>query len=96
MTSFPFLTCHPQLLYKNIKLYLVVFVCVLQSVIRCLWHPKLNQIMVGTGNGLAKVYYDPVRSHRYVQLLSLLLTQKTQTLYLSQQLQPEITYSVSP
>ncbi|XP_008324096.1 WD repeat-containing protein 70 [Cynoglossus semilaevis] len=36
------------------------------SVVRCLWHPKLNQIMVGTGNGLAKVYYDPVKSHRYV------------------------------
>ncbi|XP_064410354.1 WD repeat-containing protein 70 isoform X2 [Latimeria chalumnae] len=32
------------------------------SVVRCLWHPKLNQIMVGTGNGLAKVYYDPVKS----------------------------------
>ncbi|CAF99231.1 unnamed protein product, partial [Tetraodon nigroviridis] len=39
----------------------------LQSVIRCLWHPKLNQIMVGTGNGLAKVYYDPIKSHRYVR-----------------------------
>lgn len=37
-----------------------------QSVVRCLWHPKLNQIMVGTGNGLAKVYYDPVKSQRYV------------------------------
>ncbi|XP_073770428.1 WD repeat-containing protein 70 isoform X1 [Danio rerio] len=34
------------------------------SVVRCLWHPKLNQIMVGTGNGLAKVYYDPVKSQR--------------------------------
>lgn len=40
-----------------------------QSAIRCLWHPKLNQIMVGTGNGLAKVYYDPVKSHRYVSAL---------------------------
>ena len=37
----------------------------LQSVVRCLWHPKLNQIMVGTGNGLAKVYYDPNKSQRY-------------------------------
>lgn len=36
-----------------------------QSVVRCLWHPKLNQIMVGTGNGLAKVYYDPNKSQRY-------------------------------
>lgn len=24
--------------------------------------------MAGTGNGLAKVYYDPVKSHRYVVL----------------------------
>lgn len=39
-----------------------------QSVVRCLWHPKLNQIMVGTGNGLAKVYYDPNKSQRYSAL----------------------------
>ncbi|KAM9517120.1 WD repeat-containing protein 70 [Salvelinus alpinus] len=38
------------------------------GVVRCLWHPKLNQIMVGTGNGLAKVYYDPVKSHRGAKL----------------------------
>uniref|UniRef100_A0A6I8QPB5 WD repeat-containing protein 70 n=1 Tax=Xenopus tropicalis TaxID=8364 RepID=A0A6I8QPB5_XENTR len=38
------------------------------SVVRCLWHPKLNQIMVGTGNGLAKVYYDPNRSQRGAKL----------------------------
>ncbi|PWA26914.1 hypothetical protein CCH79_00000899, partial [Gambusia affinis] len=38
------------------------------SVVRCLWHPKLNQIMVGTGNGLTKVYYDPVKSHRGAKL----------------------------
>ncbi|XP_038589787.1 WD repeat-containing protein 70 [Micropterus salmoides] len=38
------------------------------SIVRCLWHPKLNQIMVGTGNGLAKVYYDPVKSHRGAKL----------------------------
>ncbi|XP_076020312.1 WD repeat-containing protein 70 [Genypterus blacodes] len=38
------------------------------SVVRCLWHPKLNQIMVGTANGLAKVYYDPVKSHRGAML----------------------------
>ncbi|KAJ8787515.1 hypothetical protein J1605_023000 [Eschrichtius robustus] len=40
----------------------------LQSVVRCLWHPKLNQIMVGTGNGLAKVYYDPNKSQRGAKL----------------------------
>ncbi|XP_056287990.1 WD repeat-containing protein 70 isoform X2 [Pseudoliparis swirei] len=38
------------------------------SVVRCLWHPKLNQIMVGTSNGLVKVYYDPVKSHRGAKL----------------------------
>ncbi|XP_060951209.1 WD repeat-containing protein 70-like [Limanda limanda] len=38
------------------------------SAIRCLWHPKLNQIMVGTANGLAKVYYDPFKSHRGAKL----------------------------
>uniref|UniRef100_A0A7N9AU05 WD repeat-containing protein 70 n=1 Tax=Mastacembelus armatus TaxID=205130 RepID=A0A7N9AU05_9TELE len=38
------------------------------SVVRCLWHPKLNQIMVGTGNGLAKIYYDPAKSHRGAKL----------------------------
>ncbi|XP_068430214.1 WD repeat-containing protein 70 [Clinocottus analis] len=38
------------------------------SVVRCLWHPKLNQIMVGTANGLAKVYYDPFKSHRGAML----------------------------
>jgi hypothetical protein len=38
------------------------------SVIRCLWHPKLNQIMVGTGNGLAKVYYNPNKSQRGAML----------------------------
>ncbi|KAG8599022.1 hypothetical protein GDO81_002849 [Engystomops pustulosus] len=40
----------------------------MSSVVRCLWHPKLNQIMVGTGNGLAKVYYDPVKSQRGAKL----------------------------
>ncbi|CAH2296464.1 WD repeat-containing 70 isoform X1 [Pelobates cultripes] len=38
------------------------------SVVRCLWHPKLNQIMVGTGNGLARVYYDPAQSQRGAKL----------------------------
>uniref|UniRef100_A0A8C5P6V8 WD repeat-containing protein 70 n=1 Tax=Leptobrachium leishanense TaxID=445787 RepID=A0A8C5P6V8_9ANUR len=38
------------------------------SVVRGLWHPKLNQIMVGTGNGLAKIYYDPIKSQRGAKL----------------------------
>merc|ERR1712223_141931 len=31
-------------------------------VIRALWHPKLNQIMVGCGDGVVRVYYDPKKS----------------------------------
>ncbi|CAL1569391.1 unnamed protein product [Knipowitschia caucasica] len=38
------------------------------SVVRCLWHPKLNQIMAGTANGLVKVYYDPLKSYRGAKL----------------------------
>ena len=29
-----------------------------QSAIRTIWHPKLNQIFVTTGNGFVKVFYD--------------------------------------
>ncbi|XP_057622033.1 WD repeat-containing protein 70-like [Chionomys nivalis] len=46
------------------------------SVVRCLWHPKLNQIMVGTGNGLAKVYYDPDKSQRGAKLCVVKTQQK--------------------
>ena len=31
-------------------------------VIRALWHPKLNQIMVGCGDGVVRVLYDPEKS----------------------------------
>lgn len=34
------------------------------SIIRCLWHPKLNQIIIGTAEGQAKIFYDPDKSHR--------------------------------
>lgn len=37
-------------------------------VIKVLWHSKLNQIFVGTGNGVVKAYYDPKRSLRGVTL----------------------------
>ena len=30
--------------------------------IRALWHPKLNQMMVGSGDGVVRMYYDPQRS----------------------------------
>lgn len=34
------------------------------SVVRCLWHPKLNQIMVGCADGKAKIYFSPKYSIR--------------------------------
>eukprot|EP00088_Acartia_fossae_P016822 TRINITY_DN1947_c0_g1_i1.p1 TRINITY_DN1947_c0_g1~~TRINITY_DN1947_c0_g1_i1.p1 ORF type:complete len:722 (+),score=178.20 TRINITY_DN1947_c0_g1_i1:39-2168(+) len=37
-------------------------------VIRAAWHPKLNQIMVGSGDGVVRVYYDPERSIRGAKL----------------------------
>lgn len=38
------------------------------SVIRCSWHPKLNQILTGSSNGIVKVYFDPKRSERGAKL----------------------------
>ncbi|ESP03611.1 hypothetical protein LOTGIDRAFT_224256 [Lottia gigantea] len=38
------------------------------SVVRCLWHPKLNQMVVGSGDGIVKIYYDPAKSHRGAML----------------------------
>lgn len=37
-------------------------------VIKVLWHPKLNQIFVGCGNGIIKGYYDEKRSMRGAKL----------------------------
>jgi len=37
-------------------------------VIRTAWHPKLNQILVGSGDGVVRVYYDPIRSFRGAKL----------------------------
>lgn len=31
-------------------------------IIRTRWHPRLNQIMVGSGDGVVRVYYDPIKS----------------------------------
>ena len=31
-------------------------------VIKALWHPKLNQMMVGSGDGIVRMYFDPDRS----------------------------------
>jgi WD40 repeat protein len=38
------------------------------SVIRCYWHPKLNQIVVGLGNGEARVLFSPRYSIRGAKL----------------------------
>uniref|UniRef100_H2YPA6 WD repeat-containing protein 70 n=1 Tax=Ciona savignyi TaxID=51511 RepID=H2YPA6_CIOSA len=38
------------------------------SAIRCLWHPKLNQLMVATADGDIKILYDPERSTRGAML----------------------------
>lgn len=37
-------------------------------VVKSVWHPKLNQIFVGCGNGIVKVYYDNNRSLRGAKL----------------------------
>lgn len=37
-------------------------------VIKTLWHPKLNQIFVGCGNGVIKCYYDEKKSMRGAKL----------------------------
>lgn len=37
-------------------------------VIKTLWHPKLNQIFIGCGNGIVKVYYDTKKSLRGAKL----------------------------
>lgn len=37
-------------------------------IIKTLWHPKLNQIFVGCGNGIIKGYYDEKRSFRGAKL----------------------------
>lgn len=37
-------------------------------IIKTVWHPKLNQIFVGCGNGVIKCYYDERRSMRGAKL----------------------------
>jgi len=37
-------------------------------VIKAAWHPKLNQILVGSGDGVVRVYYDPTKSRRGAKL----------------------------
>lgn len=46
------------------------------SVVRCLWHPKLNQIITGCSNGVAKVFYSPSRSQKGAKLCVVKMTRK--------------------
>ncbi|KAG5880176.1 hypothetical protein JTB14_001666 [Gonioctena quinquepunctata] len=46
--------------------------------IKLSWHPKLNQIFVGSGNGLIKCYYNDKRSLRGVTLCAVKIHRKTQ------------------
>ncbi|KAF9951406.1 hypothetical protein BGZ72_007090 [Mortierella alpina] len=38
------------------------------SVVRVLWHDKLNQIIAGSADGTARVFYDPEVSHKGAKL----------------------------
>lgn len=59
-----------QLHFYNAKTFeLVQKIAVTEAhVIKTLWHPKLNQIFVGCGNGAIKCYYDERRSLRGAKL----------------------------
>ncbi|VEN41924.1 unnamed protein product [Callosobruchus maculatus] len=46
--------------------------------IKFFWHPKLNQIFVGTGNGLIKCYYDEKRSLRGATLCAVKVHRRAQ------------------
>lgn len=46
-------------------------------VIRTVWHPRLQQIFVGCGNGIVKVYYNETRSIRGAKLCAVKMRKKT-------------------
>ena len=54
-----------QLVHVPVGVILMIC-CLSQSVVRCLWHPKLNQIVVGCADGKTKVFFSPKHSFRYV------------------------------
>merc|ERR1719245_1845493 len=37
-------------------------------IIRAKWHPRLNQLLVGGGDGSVRVYYDPEKSNNGAKL----------------------------
>lgn len=47
-------------------------------IIKVLWHPKLNQIFAGTGNGIVKCFYDEKRSLRGATLCATKTQRKVQ------------------
>ncbi|KAJ8895855.1 hypothetical protein PR048_001194 [Dryococelus australis] len=59
-----------RLIFYDTKTFALVdeFVVCDSHVIKAVWHPKLNQIFVGCGNGMVKVYYDNARSLRGAKL----------------------------
>lgn len=58
-----------MLFYNSTTFGLVNQISVTNShVIKTMWHPKLNQVFVGCGNGIVKVYYDPKKSMRGAKL----------------------------
>ncbi|XP_034944349.1 gastrulation defective protein 1 homolog [Chelonus insularis] len=61
---------HGRVLFYDTKTFnLVNEIKVTNShVIKTLWHPKLNQIFVGCGNGVVKAYYDMKKSLRGAKL----------------------------
>lgn len=68
-----------RLLFYNSKTFdKVTDITVTDShVIKAIWHPKLNQIFVGCGNGAVKVYYDGSRSSRGAKLCVVKTRRKT-------------------
>ncbi|KAK2177011.1 hypothetical protein NP493_624g01057 [Ridgeia piscesae] len=48
------------------------------SVVRCLWHPKTNQLAVGLADGNVKILYDPDKSHRGAKLCVVKAKRKVQ------------------
>lgn len=55
-------------------------------VIRTIWHPKLNQMMIGSGDGVVRMYYDPNKSVKGAKLCVVRTkTKAKQTSYVSVQ-----------
>uniref|UniRef100_A0A1B6M4Z0 Uncharacterized protein n=1 Tax=Graphocephala atropunctata TaxID=36148 RepID=A0A1B6M4Z0_9HEMI len=66
------------LFYDRNNLQKVKEISVTEShVIKAVWHPKLQQIFVGAGNGIVKVYYDELKSIRGAKLCATKTRKKT-------------------